>query len=262
MKIGFFDSGLGGLLIMKAVAAALPQFDYEYYGDTKHLPYGEKTEAEIFELTKAGMEHLFARGSVLNIIACNTASAETLRRLQDTWLPQAHPDKKILGVIIPMVEALTTSRIQKALLIGTTRTIASQKYERELAKCHSDVELCSVATPTLVPLLEAGKRAEALAAAIDVIDTYRKEGIEGVVLGCTHYGLLIHELRAHYQDRLRFFSQHEIIPAKLAQYLDRHVEITEQLTKEGTRNIYLTEHRADYDATLATILHGSFLAEE
>ena len=104
MKIGFFDSGLGGLTILKAVTQALPSYDYEYFGDTAHVPYGNKSEEEIYELTKAGVEHLFEQECALVIIACNTASAETLRKLQDTFLKEEYPDRNILGVIIPMVE--------------------------------------------------------------------------------------------------------------------------------------------------------------
>jgi glutamate racemase len=104
MKIGFFDSGLGGLTILKAVVKELPQYDYVYYGDTLHLPYGDKTEEEIFTLTKTGIEYLFEKGCVLVIVACNTASAETLRKLQDSWLLETYPDRKVLGVIVPTLE--------------------------------------------------------------------------------------------------------------------------------------------------------------
>src|SRR3989338_6111066 len=134
MKIGFFDSCLGGLITLKAVAKALPQYDYEFYGDTANLPYGGKSEEEIFELTKAGIMHLFKRDCLLVIVACNTASAETLRRLQDGFLKSEYPDHRVLGVIIPTVEELVSGDIKHALLVATKRTVDSGKYERELAK--------------------------------------------------------------------------------------------------------------------------------
>jgi glutamate racemase len=132
MKIGFFDSGLGGLMILKAVAKALPEFDYEFYGDTANLPYGDKSEAAIYELTKQGVEHLFKRDCALVIVACNTASAETLRRLQDEYLPESYPDRRILGVIIPTVEEVMQEKYSNAILLATKRTVESKKYEKEL----------------------------------------------------------------------------------------------------------------------------------
>ena len=133
MKIGLFDSGLGGLTILKAVARALPAYDYEFYGDTANLPYGDKSEDQIYELTKRGVEHLFSRDCALIIIACNTASAETLRRMQDEYLKEAYPDRRVLGVIIPTIEEVAEAGLTNVLLIGTRRTIESHKFEKEFA---------------------------------------------------------------------------------------------------------------------------------
>ena len=134
MKIGFFDSGLGGLTIMSAVIKKLPQYDYEFYGDTANLPYGDKSEEEIFNLTKRGIDNLFKKNCLLIIVACNTASAETLRELQNNYLIKNYPERKILGVIIPTIETLKEEEIQHAILIGTNRTINSKKYDLELIK--------------------------------------------------------------------------------------------------------------------------------
>lgn len=266
MRIGFFDSGLGGLTILRAVVHKLPEHDYYYYGDTANLPYGDKTEEEIFEFSKVAMEYLFAQGCRLVIIACNTASAETLRRLQDEYIPVTYPDRRILGVIVPTVEILIESGSRAALLLATRRTVASHKYERELEKHQrSDMLLYPIATPDLVPLIEAGKVREAVVAAQKVIDSVLENHgeINVVVLGCTHYTELTAELRAHYGTRLSFISQDEVLPEKITNYIMRHSELAlPGEIGEGKRSIHLTEHRPDYDRTISQLLGGVFVSEE
>lgn len=261
MKIGFFDSGLGGLLILKAVAKNLPQYDYIFYGDTAHLPYGDKTEAEIFAYTKAGMSHLFDAGAVVVIVACNTASAETVRRLQDEFLPTEYPDRKILGVIVPTIETLQFNKKTNVTLLGTKRTIESKKYDLELQhKGNGKVILHSIATPELVPLIELGELEAAANAVIARIETEAGDS-EVVVLGCTHYSTLTKQLRAHFGASKLIISQDEVIPAKLGQYLENHPEITSRLTATGERSIHLTEHRPDYDLTMGQFLGGIYVGE-
>jgi len=274
-KIGLFDSGLGGLTILKAVAKDLPQYDYVFFGDTEHLPLGDKTEEEIYNYTKAGVEELFRRGCSLVIIACNTASAETLRRLQDTFLAAEYPEHRVLGVIIPTIEELTLSLPEqtgqvggstKALLLATKRTVESRKYEKELEKHGSNIILHSVATPELVPLIEAGKLEEAIGIAVAVIkEQIGKVGeINTVVLGCTHYTKLKDALRQHFSGRaslgrpstLNILSQDEIIPRKLALYLENHPEIESHLSRNSTRSIHFSSHRPDYDQTASELLGG------
>jgi glutamate racemase len=271
MTIGLFDSGLGGLTILRAVARTLPQYDYVYYGDTANLPYGDKTEAEIYDLSVAAMDYLFGEGCALIIIACNTASAETLRKLQDDYLPTHYPNRRILGVIIPTVETLIAGGVEAALLLATKRTVESKKYERELQKRQSTLSLSSTATPELVPLIEAGKSEEAVAAAIARIDAQVavEPSITAVVLGCTHYTELAHGLRAHYGERLHFYSQDEIIPQKLAAYVAAHPELASVVdggeavvVPGGRRSIHLTAHRPDYDRVIAQLLGGVFVSEE
>lgn len=271
MTIGLFDSGLGGLTILRAVARALPQHDYVYYGDTANLPYGDKSEAEIYDLSVAAMDYLFGEGSALNIIACNTASAETLRKLQDEYLPKHYPERRILGVIIPTVETLIADEVEAALLLATKRTVESHKYGRELEKRGSTLQLVSTATPELVPLIEAGKGDEAVQAAIARIDEQMaaEPSIAAVVLGCTHYTELAAGLRTHYGERLRFYSQDEIIPKKLAAYVAAHPELARVVAggegvvvPGGRRSIHLTAHRPDYDRVIAQLLGGVFVSEE
>jgi glutamate racemase len=261
MNIGFFDSGLGGLLILKAAVKALPQYDYVYYGDTAHLPYGDKTEREIYEFTKNAMEELFNRDCLLVIVACNTASAETLRRIQDTYLKQEHKERRILGVIVPTVEEVIEKRYSRTLLLATKRTVESHKYERELAKLTSEpIELLAIATPELVPLIESHKIDEAILFAIGVIEAQSREG-DVVLLGCTHYTLLKNALREHFGDSLSFIAQDEVIPHKLEKYLANHPEIRERLSSTGKRQIVLTEHRPDYDRLTVEFLGGAYIPE-
>lgn len=257
MKIGFFDSGLGGLIALKAVAKALPQYDYEFYGDTANLPYGDKSEEEIFELTKAGIVHLFNRDCLLVIVACNTASAETLRRLQDGFLKSEYPDHRVLGVIIPTVEELVEADIKHALLVATKRTVDSRKYDIELDKLTVAPLITACATPELVPLIESGQHEAALRS---LVGTIKERGeVDGVILGCTHYSLLKDELRKEF-PQLTILSQDEIIPDKLTDYLRRHTEIESKLSKRGTRNVYLTDNSSRYDGVLRELLGGAFIA--
>ena len=262
MKIGFFDSGLGGLTILKSVVGALPQYDYAYYGDTKNLPYGDKTEAEIFEFSKVAIEYLFQKDCALVIVACNTASAETLRVLQDTWLPKTYPERRILGVIVPTVEEVIAANVQKVLLLATKRTVESNKYQIEL---HNRTEQCidleQVATPELVPFIELGEIQAAAQAAISRIEGAVGES-EVVVLGCTHYTQIKNELRSHFGDAIKIISQDEIIPKKISEYLDKHPEIQAKLTNTGERSIHLTEHRSRYDVLAGQFLGGVFVGEE
>ncbi|HEY0964670.1 MAG TPA: glutamate racemase [Candidatus Paceibacterota bacterium] len=260
MNIGFFDSGLGGILILKSVVKTLPQFDYIYYGDTKHLPYGDRTEGEVYELTKRALDELFDRDCSLVIVACNTASAETLRKLQDTYLKEEHPDRRVLGVIVPTLEEVVQLKPVRVILLATQRTVDSGKYERELLKLDPRLELRSIATPELVPLIEAGKTDEAIALATATLDTEAREG-DVVILGCTHYVRLKEALRTHF-NTLTFIAQDEVIPHKLENYLDRHPEIVVKLSQTGKRQIVLSEHRADYDRLLADFLNGAYLPDE
>ena len=258
MKIGLFDSGLGGLTILKAVTEAMPEYDYIFYGDTANLPLGDKTEEEIFSYTKSGVEELFRQGAVLVIIACNTASAETLRRIQDGFLLEHYPDRRVLGVIIPTVEALVDSGSRAALLIATKRTVESGKYALELEhRREHPVTLFAVATPGLVPKIEAGESDQALKDAIAIIEEERSD-FDTVVLGCTHYTKLKGGLRAHFSE-LRFLSQDEIIPKKLSEYLNNHPEIESRLSRGKTRSIHLTLERADYQETIKELLGGETL---
>lgn len=256
MKIGFFDSGLGGLTILSATRNRLPQFDYVYYGDTAHLPYGDRSEEDIFELTRAAMYHLFEKDAALIIIACNTASAETLRKLQDSILVGEYKDRRILGVIVPTIEELITENVHQVLLIGTNRTVASGKYERELMKhgAHA-ITLVKQATPELVPLIEANRINEAYEY-IDSMLTPRIGEIDAVILGCTHYTVLKDHIREKWKNDLMVISQDEFIPEKLEAYLTKHTEIESRLTQQGTLEIELSKESDEYKIILEHLMNA------
>jgi len=261
MKIGFFDSGLGGLTILKAVTKELPQYDYVFYGDTENLPYGEKNEDVIYQLTIAGIEYLFKAGCTIVVTACNTASAETLKKIQNEYLPMHHPSKKVLGIIIPTIEVLEFATPTKVALLATKRTVESGKYSRELnLRENVNVILSEIATPELVPLIELGELGAATTAAIKRIETEAGKSAV-IVLGCTHYTQIKDSLRKHYKDKKIILSQDEIIPKKLREYLSRHPELETQLGQKGERNIHLTKHRVDYDLILGQFLGGTYLGE-
>jgi len=260
MKIGFFDSGLGGLLMLKSVAKFLPEYDYEFYGDTSNLPYGNKTEAEIFELTKKGVLHLFQKKCALVIIACNTASAATTRRLQDELLKNEYKDRKILGVIIPTVEEVIEFDCKQVLLIGTNRTIDSGKYKLEFSRYENAPKLISVATPELVPKIENGDIENAVREVLTVVK--ENEGIDALILGCTHYAILKQKISEQLSvATIKIFSQDEIIPKKLESYLANHKEVTDMLTRAGGRNIHLTDNNPRYDSVIQELLGGAFIAD-
>lgn len=262
MNIGFFDSGLGGLTILREVVKVLPQYDYVYFGDTANLPYGDKTEEEIYALTKAGVTKLFEQDCLLVVVACNTASSESIRRLQDTFLLEEYPDRKILGVIVPTVEELLETDSKAAMLLATQRTVHSGKYEKEIKnRATREVTLHSVPMSKLVPLIESGNVEAAGHLAVAAIESEAGES-DTVVLGCTHYTLLKVQLREYFADKIKILSQDEIIPKKLARYLSRHPELTEKLTSTGKRSIQLSEHRPDYDRLTATFLGGAYLPHD
>lgn len=248
MKLGFFDSGLGGLTIMRAVARHMPHYEYLYYGDTEHLPYGDKPEEEIYEYTKKGVKYLFDNGAILVVLACNTASAKTLRTLQDTFVKSTYPDRNVLGVIIPTIEEVLMSRLRRPLLIATKRTVDSRKYIIELSKISrskNDLipKLTSVAIPELVPLIEAGNVSGAFRAVQPVIDAHIQSGGDSVILGCTHYTALTTLIRDTFGKKITVLSQDEIIPQKLMTYLDRHVEYKEKLSVHNGAGIVETVFR-------------------
>ena len=237
MKIGIFASGLGGLMISKALREKLPQYDYIYLGDTKNLPYGNKSQQTIYKNTVRAVRYLFDKNCVLVILACNTASSKALRKIQTQWLPKSkYKDRKVLGVIRPTVESVVKST--KIGLIGTIRTIDSSAYLQELKKINKNIKLVAKATPKLVPMIEKGEYKE------EILKNYLLpfKNIETLILGCTHYGILKEKVRKILGPKVKIIVQEDILPYKLKNYLSRHKDIVRKLSKNRTIEILVTKN--------------------
>ena len=243
MKIGVFDSGLGGLVIAKALMLALPQYDYVYYGDTAHVPYGEKTPGRILAYTLDAMHFLIRQDCSLIIIACNTATAITLRYLQKRFCPKFAPNVKILGVIIPTVEEALKNREKQIGVIGTPTTIHSDIYGVELRKISPSVQVVSLATPRLVPAIEANDFNVAEKSIAEYAKTF--ENIPALILGCTHYPL-VKDLFQKYLPHTRLISQDDLMGQKLTDYLVRHNEIETKLSRKRTRQFFVSQLSPTY----------------
>jgi glutamate racemase len=242
MKIGFFDSGLGGLLVLNAVRQHLPQYDYLYLGDTLCVPYGNRSAQAIYTLTQKAVAYLFAQNCQLVIIACNTASASALRQLQQTWLPAHYPSRRVLGVVVPTAEAVAESACCNVGLIGTAYSVRSGVYADELAKRNPNIVLHAVATPLLVPLVEHDGTQFAAPIVQHYLQPLLDKNIDSLMLGCTHYPMLREAIEAALPKDVKIFDQTQIMPQKLADYLARHqTGITAQLSLGGTCAYHFTD---------------------
>lgn len=242
MKIGIFDSGLGGLLVLRSLAEAYPEYDYLYYGDTARVPYGNRSQETVYRFTCEALEFFFGNGCRLVILACNTASAEALRRIQQEFLPARFPDRKVLGVLIPAAEeAVARSREGRIGILATASTVQSGAYPREIRKLMPEAEVCQNAAPLLVPLVEHDglKWAEPILA--EYLAPLLYEKVDTLVLGCTHYPYLKEMIRHAIGPDIALVSQDELLPEKFADYLSRHPEIAEHLSRGGTREYWVTD---------------------
>lgn len=259
--IGVFDSGFGGLTILGALRERLPQYDYLYLGDNSRAPYGTRSFAEVYRYTLEAVRALFARGCHLVILACNTASAKALRSIQQRDLPAIDPSRRVLGVIRPTAEALGgLTRSGHIGVLGTPATVTSGSYDIEIANLHPDYAVTSHACPMWVPLVEYGEAAsdgadffvakdiDTLLAADPLIDT--------VVLGCTHYPLLLPKIQACCAPRgIRVVVQGDIVAESLSDYLRRHPDMDDRLTRGGSVD-YLTTGDPDAFDRLAAVFTG------
>jgi len=248
-KIGIFDSGFGGLSIMKEIVKKLPGYDYIYLGDTARTPYGSRSQDVIFEFTKQGVDFLFKNGAELVILACNTASSEALRKIQSEYLPQKYKGKKVLGVIIPGAEEAVLKTINKKIaVLATEATIASGAFKREIQKIDKTVRVYEVGAPLLVPLIEAGEDKSESAKLL--IKQYVKVALkykpDTLILGCTHYGILEKEIKRNADDVL-IISEGHVVARKLADYLTRHVEILVKLSKQNRLEFFTTDQSENFN---------------
>lgn len=260
--IGVFDSGYGGLTILKGLREKLPQYDYVYLGDNARAPYGTRSFELVYEFTLQAVKYLFAQGCHLVILACNTASAKALRSIQQRDLPQIDATRRVLGVIRPTVEQLgACSNTGHVGVLGTPGTVASSSYNIEIEHLNPGFVTTAHACPMWVPLVEYGeasspgadyfvrKEINALLAADPQIDT--------IVLGCTHYPLLLPKIRQYVPEDIRILSQGDIVAASLEDYLHRHTDMEARLTRGGSCR-YLTTDSAERFSTAA----GVFLGEK
>lgn len=246
-KIGIFDSGLGGLYIARAVQRALPQYDYVYLGDTLNVPYGGRSGEAIYQLSKSAIQYLFEEQECeLVIIACNTASVTALRKLQREFLVNEHPQKRILGVIVPTLESATELGSTQIGLIATEYTVSSKIYDEEIVKITPRASIYAKATPLLVPLIENQGDKYMDMVLGDYLEPLIAKGLDSLILGCTHYIEIKDYVRTLTNHRVRILSQDEIIPPKLKDYLLRNSEMEERLAHGGTFKIMATDAHAGF----------------
>lgn len=244
--IGIFDSGYGGLTIYNEIKKLLPQYDYIYLGDNARTPYGTRSFNVVYEFTRQAVRHLFAQGCQLVILACNTASAKALRSIQQLDLPQLDPNRRVLGIIRPTVESigeLTKSR--HVGVLATEGTIKSLSYPLEIRKLFPDIEVAGEACPIWVPLVETNEFASEGAdffvkRHVDNL-LARDSKIDTIILGCTHYPILIDKIRKYVPEGVNVLTQGAAVAASLENYLQRHPEMDLLCTKGGTTRFFTTE---------------------
>lgn len=259
--IGVFDSGYGGLTILREIRRRLPEYDYLYLGDNARAPYGTRSFDIVYEFTRQAVEELFNRGCHLVILACNTASAKALRSIQQHVLPVTDPDRRVLGVIRPTVEILSEmTKTDHIGLLATPGTVRSHSYAMEVEKLNPEMKITEKDCPMWVPLVETG---EFNGPGADYfvkkyIDAILEEdpAIDTLILGCTHYPLLLPKIRQYTPEHIRILPQGELVAESLADYLRRHPKMERECTKGGTIEFLTTESPEKFD-TLASLFMQS-----
>ncbi|MFK7840360.1 MAG: glutamate racemase [Bdellovibrionales bacterium] len=244
MRLGIFDSGLGGLLIARAIHEAIPDIDKIYMGDTLNLPYGSRSETMVYDASKRCIKFLFEQDCALVIIACNTSSARALGRLQQEFLPDEYPERRILGVVVPTIEEAVSRQYDKISMIGTNYTVQSHIYRDELQKINPNITLIEKRTPLLVPLIENDGEPYIANVLDDYLDFLTGNDSQALLLGCTHYIHLKNLIRSRVD--IDVLSQDEIIPDKLRLYLKNHPEIGTKLTRNGDIQFYVSDLTQTY----------------
>lgn len=255
--IGVFDSGYGGLTILDAIRKKLPQYDFLYLGDNARAPYGSRSFNIVYRFTLEAVKYLFSQGCNLVILACNTASAKALRNIQQNDLPNIDPTKRVLGVIRPTVEKIgEISRSGNIGILGTTGTIQSKSYDIEIEKIHPKFNVFSQSCPLWVPLVE---NQEANGEGADFfVQKYinqllnQSADIDSIILGCTHYPILLDKIRKYTPSHINIVEQGAIIADSLADYLNRHPEMNIRCSQNGICS-YLTTEDEDKFNSLASI---------
>jgi len=242
MKIGIFDSGLGGLILARSIIKKLFKYDYIYLGDTKRVPYGGRSKKTVYEFTKEAVDFLFKKNCQVIIVACNTASALALRKIQKEYLAKNYPNRRVLGVIIPTLEETAkNNEVKKVGVLATLGTINSHIYKKELGKINKNVKIYEQQAPLLVSLIENGGLKYVNEILGDYLKSLKAKKVQEIVLGCTHYPILKNKIKKLVGKNVKVLSQDEIIPKKLAEYFKRHPEIEKKLSKRKKREFLVTD---------------------
>jgi glutamate racemase len=264
--IGVFDSGYGGLTVLKEMVARLPAYDYIYLGDNARAPYGNRSFETVYQYTLQCVQWLFDQGCPLVILACNTASAKALRTIQQHDLPKIAPDNRVLGVIRPTTEVVGNyTRTGKVGVLATRGTVLSESYPIEIGKFYPELQVFQQACPLWVPLIENNEHDKPGA------DYFVKEytdqlldqsaGIDTILLACTHYPLLKDKIAQLLPAGSTLISQGEIVATSLVDYLQRHPEIEQRCSKGGHLRFFTTDSTEDFD-NHASIFYGRPLRSE
>ncbi len=259
--IGVFDSGYGGLTVLKDIVNKLPQYDYLYLGDNARTPYGNRSFETVYQYTLQCVKWFFQQGCPLVILACNTASAKALRTIQQNDLPDIAPDKRVLGVIRPTAEIIgTLSETKSVGILATQGTVISESYPLEIARFFPGLKVYQEACPMWVPLIEnnehQGHGADFFVKK-HLHNIFEKgETIDVLLLACTHYPLLREKIEEHLPLVVKLLSQGKIVADSLADYLLRHPEIESRCGKTGLREFYTTDSTQDFD-NHAAIFYGA-----
>ena len=264
--IGVFDSGYGGLTILNGIRQLLPQYDYLYLGDNARAPYGPRSFDVVYEFTRQAVQKLFEMGCHLIILGCNTASAKALRTIQQHDLPQWDAERRVLGIIRPTAEVigdLTKSR--HVGVLATEGTIKSESYNLEIHKLHPDIEVTGVACPFWVPLVEYN---EADSPGADYFVKKRIDQImaldpqiDALILGCTHYPILMPKIRKYLPEGVSVVSQGEYVASSLKAYLERHPQIERKCAKHASVHYLTTENPEKFKESAQTFLREEIEVE-
>lgn len=264
--IGVFDSGYGGLTVLKEIREKLPEYDFLYLGDNARAPYGSRSFDVIYQYTWQAVQALFDRGCSLVILACNTASAKALRSIQQIKLPELYPDRRVLGVIRPSTEELDKHTKTKHVgVLGTDGTIRSNSYQIELAKFAPDLVVNQHACPMWVPLIENNQfdtPGGVYFIQSDLVSILEKDPkIDTILLACTHYPILMEQLQRLLPEHIEVLAQGKIVAESLADYLIRHPEMDTQCSKGGSVRYLTTESAKDFSEKASLLMNDQIEAE-
>ena len=257
--IGVFDSGYGGLTILDKIREVLPEYDYIYLGDNARAPYGIRSFEVVYEFTRQAVNKLFDMGCHLVILACNTASAKALRSIQMNDLPQIDPARRVLGVIRPTVECVgEISKNQHIGVLATAGTIKSESYPLEIHKLFPEIQVSGTACPMWVSLVENNESQDEgadyfIRKYIDQLLS-KDPQIDTVILGCTHFPILLPKIRQYIPDHISVIAQGEYVAESLKDYLKRHPEMDAKCTKNGNCQFYTTEAEEKFSESASTFL--------